>query len=84
MELILERLGVESYKVASDNHVWNALNLDNNWYHLDLTWDDPVTPDKVQIIDDSFLLIDTKKLLEVEADEHQFDQDIYAELKLKN
>ena len=84
MELILERLGVESYKVASDNHVWNALNLDNNWYHLDPTWDDPVTPDKVQIIDDSFLLIDTKKLLEVEADEHQFDQDIYAELKLKN
>lgn len=81
MELILERLGVVSYKVSSDNHIWNGVKLDNNWYHLDLTWDDPITPDNSNILDDSFFLINTKKLLEIETEEHQFDQEIYPELK---
>lgn len=80
MELILERLGVVSYKVSSDNHIWNGVKLDNNWYHLDLTWDDPITPDNSNILDDSFFLINTKKLLEIEIEEHQFDQEIYPEL----
>mgnify|MGYP004551798397 FL=1 len=81
MELVLERMNVISYKVASENHIWNGVNLDNKWYHLDLTWDDPVTPDNSQILDNSFFLIDTNKLLEIETTEHQFNQDIYTELK---
>lgn len=80
MELILERLGIKSYKISSDNHVWNAVNLDNNWYHLDLTWDDPVVSDGSQILDHSFFLIETDKLLEIEKTQHRFDQDIYYEL----
>ena len=83
MEFILERLGVVSYKVSSDNHIWNGVKLDNNWYHLDLTWDDPITPDNSNILDDSFFLINTKKLLEIEIEEHQFDQEIYPELKYR-
>ncbi len=82
MELILERLGIESYKISSDNHVWNAVNLNNAWYHLDLTWDDPITSNNTPVLDHSFFLINTKKLLEIETTEHQFDQDIYQELKL--
>lgn len=81
MELVLERMNIISYKVASENHIWNGVNLDNKWYHLDLTWDDPVTPDNSQILDNSFFLIDTNKLLEIETTEHQFDQEIYPELK---
>lgn len=81
MELLLERLSVESYKVASDNHIWNGVKLDNKWYHLDLTWDDPVTTDNTHILDDSFFLINTEKLMEIETVEHQFNQDIYVELK---
>ena len=82
MELILERLGIENYKISSDNHVWNAVNLNNTWYHLDLTWDDPITSNNTPVLDHSFFLINTKKLLEIETTEHQFDQDIYQELKL--
>ncbi len=82
MELILERLGIESYKISSDNHVWNAVKLGNAWYHLDLTWDDPITSNNTPVLDHSFFLINTKKLLEIETTEHQFDQDIYQELKL--
>ena len=27
---------------ASENHAWNAAKLNNRWYYLDVTWDDPV------------------------------------------
>jgi hypothetical protein len=28
--------------VDTGEHAWNMVELDGNWYHLDLTWDDPV------------------------------------------
>ncbi len=37
-------LGVDSGDVAyvsSDSHSWNALRYDGNWYHIDVSWDDP-------------------------------------------
>ncbi|MDO5714428.1 MAG: transglutaminase domain-containing protein [Tissierellia bacterium] len=27
------------------NHAWNMVKVDNIWYYIDLTWDDPVTKD---------------------------------------
>lgn len=81
MELMLERLNIKSYKVSSTSHIWNAVELDNKWYHLDLTWDDPVTTDNTDILDDTFILIDTKKLQEIEPVEHIFDKNCYLELK---
>lgn len=41
-EIILSRLGIESEEVpsASLGHVWNLVNLDGEWYHVDVTWDD--------------------------------------------
>lgn len=83
MELMLERLGIESYKVSSENHVWNGVFINNNWYHLDLTWDDPITQDNIPVVDDTYFLINTKQLLKLENKEHQFNQDIYSELKFK-
>jgi Uncharacterized protein involved in cytokinesis, contains TGc (transglutaminase/protease-like) domain len=29
-------------KVKTGDHAWNMVQLDGNWYHLDMTWDDPV------------------------------------------
>ncbi|GGG63102.1 transglutaminase domain-containing protein [Paenibacillus radicis (ex Gao et al. 2016)] len=28
--------------VKTGDHAWNMVQLDGQWYHLDLTWDDPV------------------------------------------
>ncbi|MDQ0115191.1 transglutaminase domain-containing protein [Paenibacillus harenae] len=28
--------------VDSGEHAWNMVQLDGKWYHLDLTWDDPI------------------------------------------
>ena len=81
MELFLEELGIQSYKISSEQHVWNAIYLDGEWYHLDLTWDDPVTSTGENLIEHNFFLIDTPTLLELEQTEHNFNQDIYPELK---
>ena len=44
--------------VAGDvGHVWNLVQLDGKWYHLDTTWDDPL-PDKGEISYDYYLLSD--------------------------
>lgn len=79
MELFLEDLGVKSYKVSSKSHVWNAVYLYNKWYHLDLTWDDPVTNTGEDLIEDKFFLISTDELLTLEKTQHNFDEDFYLE-----
>lgn len=79
MELMLDRLNIENYRVASENHVWNAVSLDGTWRHLDLTWDDPVPDVGIRIYD--YYLITTSELLKLDQTEHNFNQDIYSELK---
>lgn len=32
--------GLESHIVASSNHAWNLVKLNNSWYTIDTTWDD--------------------------------------------
>ncbi len=81
MELFLEKMGIISYKISSDQHVWNAVYLDQKWYHLDLTWDDPVTTNGENYLEHTFFMIDTPTLLATELSEHNFNQSIYSELK---
>ena len=42
--MLLDRVGISSIMVTSYdmNHAWNLVNIDNEWYHVDTTWDDPV------------------------------------------
>lgn len=41
---IVNQLGFETMVVASDTmqHTWSLVKLDDQWYHVDVTWDDPV------------------------------------------
>ena len=43
---VCDRLGVTSTTAVSSamNHIWNMVNLGGEWYHVDVTWNDP-TPD---------------------------------------
>ena len=79
MSIFLNRLNIPNFLVASEYHVWNAVYLDNNWYHLDLTWDDPVTNDKKDIRLDKFLLISDSTLTSFNTGFHEFDRNIYLE-----
>lgn len=81
MQLMLERLELENFKVASTNHVWNAVKIDDTWKHLDLTWDDPILDIGLDWIIHDFYLISTEELLKLDQTEHTFDQNIYVELK---
>ena len=84
MQLFLEKMNIKSYRVSSHLHIWNAVNLNNTWYHLDLTWDDPIASDGADRISHDYMLINTKKLLEIEKTQHNFDQDIFLEIKEAN
>ena len=42
-KVLMDRAGIPCCYVKSDamNHAWNMVQLDGNWYHVDVTWDDP-------------------------------------------
>ncbi len=58
---ILEKLGISSKIVASDsmNHAWNLVSVDENWYHVDATWDDPAWDSIGRAGHNYFMLSDT-------------------------
>ncbi len=37
---LLDYIGIENDKELGDNHTWNMIRLDGDWYHIDVTWDD--------------------------------------------
>jgi hypothetical protein len=46
IKLLLNKVGIEcllvSGKADGGDHAWNIVKIDNEYYHLDTTWDDPV------------------------------------------
>lgn len=42
-KLILNQMGIGCITVSSSGmkHMWNLVQLDGVWYHVDVTWDDP-------------------------------------------
>lgn len=51
-QYLLGMVGVESKVVKSEDmcHGWNLVKINDNWYHVDVTWDDPIpdTPGRVK------------------------------------
>ncbi len=58
---VLRKLGIPCFMVVSEemNHSWNLLEIDGQWYHVDLTYDDPRPDRPGQVYHDHFLLSDT-------------------------
>ena len=84
MQLFLEKMKIKNYRVSSYMHIWNAVEINNKWYHIDLTWDDPVISDGTEVVYHDYMLIDTKELLNKEKTQHNFDEDVFIELKEAN
>ena len=80
MAIFLDYYDIPNYKIISENHIWNAVYLDGKWYHLDLTWDDPVTADGTEVLEYTFFLINTKELNELETNQHVFDKTVFSEV----
>ncbi len=80
MAIFLNYYGIPNFKVASENHVWNAVYLDNKWYHLDLTWDDPIVTSGEEILDDTYFLITNEELKKLNDSQHHYNEQKYKEL----
>lgn len=77
MEIFLDKMNVINYKISNEEHIWNLVYLDGKWYHLDLTWDDPISD--ININRDTYFLISTKTLEKINDGTHTFDKNIYSE-----
>ncbi|MFJ7736717.1 transglutaminase domain-containing protein [Lysinibacillus sp. NPDC097287] len=73
---MLEKLGLEVRYVTGDAkeqlHAWVLVNLDDAWYHIDVTWDDPV-PDKANEVRYNYFLLSDEQL----AKDHEWDRTQY-------
>ncbi len=98
MAIILSKLGYQNYKIGttskdtnneSDGHVWNAVKIDDEWLHLDLTWDDPVANDGKDYIHHKYFLVNNEELKkadegQVKVEAHNFKTIYYQEFKNTN
>lgn len=81
MKLFLDLYQIPNYKIASENHVWNLVKVNDQWLHLDLTWDDPIVTNGKDVLEYNFFLITTQELQELQTNQHNFDTAIYQEAK---
>lgn len=95
LAIFLTELGYDNYKVAttpeeisydSTGHVWNAVKFNDEWVHIDLTWDDPVSKDGKDYLYHKYFLVNNEEMKEADSgdvsiEEHNFDKTIYLELK---
>lgn len=90
MAIILNKLNIPNYKISSirndeeEGHIWNAVYINNEWKHLDLTWDDPVSSDGENYLFHYYFLVDTEELKKVDSGDvnitdHVFSKNIYLE-----
>lgn len=83
MAIFLNKYGLNNYKISSDEHIWNLVNIDGKWLHIDATWDDPVTANGNNVLLHDFFLIDTSTLFDkenvYEKNSHSFDRSLYSE-----
>jgi len=96
MAIILSELNYENYKIAttsdeisyeSNGHIWNSVKIDNEWLHLDLTWDDPVSVDEKDYLYHKYFLVSTEEMLaadsgNIKIEEHNFNKSIYQEFMI--
>lgn len=82
-KLLCNRLGIESLVVSGDatgegsgGHAWNIVRIGNFYYHIDVTWDDPVPEDPIsgrtKLRYDYFLISDS-----MIAKDHTWDTNAY-------
>lgn len=70
MDRLLKASGIESIMVTGEandgkgwiSHAWNIVKIGGEYYHLDLTWDDPLTEDNTNTVRYSYFNITDEKI----------------------
>lgn len=77
LQLMLHMMKIDCRRVYGTdemNHVWNLVELNDEWYHIDMSWNDPVSSVPLRMYN-YYLLTDA----EMECDHVWQDSEIYAE-----
>lgn len=73
---MLKEVGIQNHIVTGTGngqaHAWNLVNIENKWYHLDTTFDDPV-PDKAGRVTYSYFNMSDEQL----SKDHDWDRSKY-------
>lgn len=92
-QAVMNELNISCVPVISEtmNHGWNAVKMDGSWYHVDTTWDDPISTTDIPLraCHDHFLLSDEGMNAAghqnwsagVTADNTQYDEWFWKNLK---
>lgn len=66
---VMRYCDIESFIALNipEKHCWNMVKLDGEWYHLDLTWDDPTTAAR-NVVNHNYFLINDSELAALNAD----------------
>lgn len=74
-QTFMDMLGIPCISISgianNEPHIWNAVELDGDWYHVDVTWDDPVNSDYG--VDYSYFNISNSDI----SKDHSWDTSIY-------
>ena len=82
MQLLLNEAGIESFLVpgtafnqygAMVNHMWNAVKINSQWYHLDATWDDPQSAGSSSTVWHTYFNLSDEEILRDHSYEVQTD-----------
>ena len=55
---ILQELGIPCLTVSSSEHMWNVVQIDGNWYNVDVSWGDIYTAEDESFRYDNFMKSD--------------------------
>ena len=66
MKLLMDRAGVDSLVVTGQSktqlHAWNLVKIDGDYYHVDSTWDDPVSENRKQTLQHTYFNLNDEEI----------------------
>jgi len=63
IDIMLRALQIPTVRLSSNTHQWSAVYHNGGWYHLDATWDDPVTTNGDNVLVHRFFLLTSEELI---------------------
>ncbi|MBQ8783676.1 MAG: hypothetical protein IJZ57_07900 [Clostridia bacterium] len=70
-KLLCEKAGLECYTVSgeavnydgkTEGHMWNIIKIDGEYYHLDVTWDDPTAENSQETLSHLFMNLSDEEI----------------------
>lgn len=83
VQWLLNNVGIKNEYVVGTSrnqaHAWNLVNIDGAYYHLDATWDDPVSGNGMDILSYRYFLISSSELRK----DHKWNKSEYPKAESK-